>query len=85
MQTLPSLHDVPSAKTGFEHTPLAGLHTPTEWHWSNAVHVTVVPPVQTPAVQVSELVQAFPSLHVVPLASTGFEHAPVDGLQIPTA
>jgi hypothetical protein len=34
VQALPSLHAVPSALVGFEHTPVAGLHVPTLWHWS---------------------------------------------------
>ena len=38
---------------------------------------------QLPDWQVSVCVQAFPSLHVVPFASTGFEHVPFDGSQVP--
>ena len=40
-------------------------------------------PEQTPPVQVSVCVQAFPSLQVVPLAAAGFEHTPDDGLHVP--
>jgi hypothetical protein len=29
-----------SGNTGFEHTPVTGLHVPTAWHWSLAVHTT---------------------------------------------
>jgi hypothetical protein len=47
------------------------------------VHVTVLPPVHTPLWHVSVWVHAFPSLQVVPLVATGFEHAPVDGLHVP--
>jgi hypothetical protein len=31
-QALPSLHAVPLALLGFEHTPVAGLHVPAAWH-----------------------------------------------------
>ena len=67
---------------GFEQTPVDWLHVPAVWHWSCAVHVTAVP-AQRPAWQVSPVVQALPSLHVVPFATTGFEQAPVDGLHVP--
>jgi hypothetical protein len=46
------------------------------------VHVTAVP-VQTPAWQLSLVVQALPSLQLVPLAAFGFEHIPVAGLHVP--
>ena len=45
---LPSLHDVPFATVGFEYAPVAGLHVPAAWHWSDAVQVTGLLPVQTP-------------------------------------
>jgi hypothetical protein len=41
------------------------------------------PPTQDPPEQVSLVVHAFPSLHVVPSAFGVCEHAPVVGLQIP--
>src|SRR3989442_966554 len=44
---------VPSAALGFEQVPVAGSQVPTVWHWSAAVQVTGLPPVQTPAWQVS--------------------------------
>jgi hypothetical protein len=69
VQALPSLQVVPFAAAGFEQAPVDGLQVPAVWHWSCAVHVTGLPPVQTPAWQVSVCVQAFPSLHTVPLAS----------------
>ena len=40
---LPSLHAVPFAAIGFEHVPVATLHTPATWHESLAVHTTAVP------------------------------------------
>jgi hypothetical protein len=48
------------------------------------VHVTELPPVQTPAWQVSVCVHAFPSLHAIPLAALGFEQTPVVWLHVPT-
>jgi hypothetical protein len=38
---------------------------------------------QVPLWQASFWVHALPSLQEVPLASAGFEHVPVDGLQVP--
>jgi hypothetical protein len=46
------------------------------------VQVTAVP-VHVPLWQASVVVQAFPSLHVVPFTTVGFEQAPVVGLQVP--
>jgi hypothetical protein len=46
------------------------------------VQVTAVP-VQTPAWQVSPVVQALPSVHVVPFVITGLEQTPVDGSHVP--
>jgi hypothetical protein len=83
VQALPSLQAVPFAATGFEHAPLDGSHVPTAWHWSLAVHVTGLEPAQVPFWQESTRVQALPSLHVVPFAATGFEHAPLDGSHVP--
>src|SRR6185369_13045755 len=37
---------------------------------------------QVPAWQVSPCVQLLPSLHTVPLATTGFEHRPVAGAHV---
>ena len=44
-----SLQLVPSDAAGFEHAPVVGSHVPATWHWSSAVHVTGLLPVQTPA------------------------------------
>jgi hypothetical protein len=84
VQAFASLHVAPFAATGFEQVPLVGSHVPATWHWSDAVHVTVLPATQLPAWQVSFFVQALPSLHVVPFAAAGFEHAPLVGSQVPT-
>ena len=32
VQPFPSLHALPSARTGFEHTPVVESHTPAAWH-----------------------------------------------------
>lgn len=47
------------------------------------MHVIALAPVQTPARQVSVLVQALPSLQRAPFGFSGFEHEPVAGLQAP--
>src|SRR5439155_1666318 len=83
VQALPSLHTVPFAAFGFEQVPVAGLHVPARWHWSRAVHVTGLEPVQTPAWHVSVCVQALPSLHAVPFDALGFEQVPVPGSHVP--
>jgi len=82
VQLLPSLHADPLLFVGFEQRPVDGAQVPAMWHWSIAVHVTVVP-VQIPDWQASFIVQPLPSLHVVPLALAGFEQTPVDGLHVP--
>jgi hypothetical protein len=71
----PSSHGAPTA-TGFEHTPVALLHTPTVWHASMAVQVTGIPAVQTPIWQVSAPLQAFPSLQPIPLPIGVWVHVP---------
>jgi hypothetical protein len=83
VHALPSLHTVPLALFGLVQIPVAGLQVPTEWHWSRAVHVTGLAPVQLPDWHVSDWVHAFPSLQLVPLALFGFEQAPVAGLHVP--
>ena len=82
VHALPSSQGVPFASAGFEHTPVAGLHTPAWWHWSGVGQTTALPPVQTPAWQVSTWVQALPSLHAAPSTLGGLEQ-PVAGTQLP--
>ena len=53
VQTVPSLQAVPLGAFGFEHTPVAGLHTPARWHASLAVQVTGVELLHEPARQLS--------------------------------
>jgi len=85
VQALPSVHAVPFALGGFEHTPVPVSHTPASWHWSEAVQTTGFAPVQVPAWQVSVCVQALPSVHAVPFDLGGFEQTPVPGLHVPTS
>jgi hypothetical protein len=84
VQALPSLQALPSALGEFEQTPVDGLHVAT-WHWSEAVQVTGLAPVHTPAWQESVWVQALPSLQALPSALGGFEQRPVDGEQTPAS
>ena len=79
----PSLQVVPFDAVGFEQEPVLGLHVPTAWHWSLAVHVTGFDPVQVPLWQESLWVQALPSLQVVPFVAVGFEQEPLLGLHVP--
>src|SRR5262249_50637625 len=65
----PSLHGVPLVAVGLEQTPVVGSQVPGTWHWSEAVQTFGVPP-QVPLVQTSPVVQALPSLHVVPSGCT---------------
>jgi hypothetical protein len=80
---LPSLHAVPLLAVGLEQAPVEGSHVPARWHWSDAVHAMGFEPVHVPFWQESLCVHAFPSLHAVPSGEAGFEHAPVDGSQVP--
>ena len=83
VQELLSLQATPFGAAGFEQVPSVGLQAPAWWHWSEAAQTLGEPPVQAPAWQVSTVVQALPSLQVVPFAAVGFEHAPVLLLQVP--
>src|SRR5437867_2210475 len=47
VQVLPSSHGAPSSCGGSEQVPVAGLHVPAAWHWSEGLHTTGVP-AQTP-------------------------------------
>ena len=83
VQAFPSLHVVPFEAVGFEQVPLLGLHVPATWHWSLAVHVTGLEPVQVPFWQASLWVHALPSLQVVPFEAVGFEQVPLLGSHVP--
>jgi hypothetical protein len=76
-------HDVPEAAFGVEHAPVPVLHVPARWHASSAGQDFGLPPRHVPSLwQVSVCVQAFPSVHVAPVA-TGLEHFPVVMSQVP--
>jgi hypothetical protein len=83
VQALPSLQEVPSGAGRVEQPPVAGSQMPPIWHGSLLLQATGFEPTQEPLWQVSVWVQALPSLHAVPDGATGFEQAPVDGLQEP--
>jgi hypothetical protein len=83
VHALPSLQVVPLVAVGFEHAPVLGLQVPATWHWSLAVHVTGLAPVQVPLWHVSVSVHALPSLQVVPFDAVGLEQVPLLGLQVP--
>ena len=82
---LPSLQTAPLGFAGLVHVPVALLHCPATWHWSCAVHTTGWKPTQTPTSHMSLVVHRLPSVHGEPSALSGFEHTPVDGLQVPGA
>jgi hypothetical protein len=48
VQALPSLQVSSFGFAGFEQAPLDGLQVPASWHWSDAVHVFALAPVQMP-------------------------------------
>src|SRR3989442_1218854 len=64
-------------------TLVRSSHVPAVWHWSLAVQVTGLAPVQTPERQVSVWVHALPSFQAVPPEASRFEHTPVEGLHVP--
>ena len=70
------LQFVPFCKFGYEHAPVLGLHVPgVVWHSGGVLQLTDDAPVHTPDWQVSTVVQALASLHVVP--SSTVAQAPV--------
>jgi hypothetical protein len=79
VQKLPSSHAaVLFAKT----QPVAGLHVSVV-QTLLSLQTTVVPGWQTPPAQLSPVVQALLSVHVVPSVAAGFEQMPVPVLQVP--
>src|SRR5262245_41837266 len=83
VHALPSSQLAPSAFTGVEQVPVPGSQLPASWHWSTAAHTTGSAPVQAPAWQESERVQALPSSQVEPSAFAGSEQRPLAGSQLP--
>src|SRR5438445_747063 len=85
VQAFPSSQALPFVLAGFEHWAVDVLQLPTLWHWSCAVQTTGFDRTHAPDWQVSVCVHAFPSLHEVPFVLAGFEHWPVELLQVPTS
>jgi hypothetical protein len=87
VQALPSSQAEPSGLIApVEQVPVAGLQTPSAWHWSPEAQATGFAPVQLPAWQVSERVQALPSLQAEPSGlAAPLEQVPVAGLQTPAS
>src|SRR5206468_4319454 len=82
VQALPSLHAVQIGRAACRDRAVVALQVPATWHWSSALQVTGLEPVQVPFWQLSVWVQALPSLHAVPLLAFGFEHTPVVVLRV---
>lgn len=80
-----SLQAVPSAAgVCNEQVPVAATQVPATWQASEAVQTTGLAPTQTPAWQVSTVVQPLLSLQGAPLAAGVWaEHRPVAGEQVP--
>jgi hypothetical protein len=86
VHALLSLHAVPSRTFLVTHCPVLGLQSsaPVVHCDGNGLAMQMTGcPTQLPPWQVSPMVQALPSLHVVPSAAAGFEHAPVAGSHVP--
>src|SRR6185369_11023307 len=85
VQTLLSVHAVPSGLAGFEHTPEPVSQVPTSWQSSSAVQTTGFTPEQEPLWQVSVCVQALLSVHALPSGLGGLEQVPDNGLHTPAS
>src|SRR2546428_657435 len=83
VHALPSLQAVPSGASGFEHTPVDGLQVPATWHWSLAVQVTGLLPVQTPDRQGSGWGRALRWVKVETSGGAGLLQKQVEGWQVP--
>jgi hypothetical protein len=59
---------------GFEHRPVLTSQIPATWQRSEATQVTAAPPVHTPAVHTSFVVQKLWSLQVEPSGFAWLEH-----------
>jgi hypothetical protein len=81
---VPPVQGLPSSWVGFEQAPIVESHSPTSWHSSSAVQVTVdTGSPQAPLWHVSPLVQAFASSHAAPSGLSGLKHVPVPTSQVP--
>src|SRR5262249_30887384 len=84
VQASPSLQRVQFVLSGWLHVLVLGSQVPAEWQSSGAVQTTGLGPTQTPLWQVSDCVQEFPSLQVVPSVLGSGSHALVLSLHTPT-
>src|SRR5690606_30771993 len=78
-----SSHDRPSTGTASQR-PVSLLHTPSVQGPSSSAQSTVTPTHFPSALHWSPLVQAFPSLQLVPADAGSASHAPVAGSHLPT-
>src|SRR5207245_9870870 len=83
VQGSPSLHPVPSALLGFEHSPVPGLQVAASWHWSGAGQATGSPALQVPPGQVSPRAEASLPSPPPPPAFTVVQRARPPGLWRP--
>jgi hypothetical protein len=75
----PSEHEAPSLFWVTQ--PAVALHVATRHELLGCAHMTAAPPPHVPAMQVSPVVHAFASLHMVPSAETG--HVPPGEMHVP--
>ena len=81
---VPWLQAVPSGLAAAAgQVPVLGLQVAIVWHSSGVGQGSGFPPVQTPDMHMSVCVQPLVSSQAVPSVLAGFEHVPVDGLQVP--
>jgi hypothetical protein len=78
VHALPSEHTVPFVIATFAQTPVVVLQASVV-HVLPSLQSFAVPAVQVPDLHVSLIVQAFPSVQVVPSADAGLEQLPVAG------
>lgn len=79
-----SPHGMLPLRTGLEHWPVVGSHTPSPWQLSVGAQVTVLPGLpHTPAWHVSPTVHRLWSSQGVPSARAGVVHNPVASKQAP--
>ena len=69
--------------SGLLHLPVPESQVPTLWQASWAVQTTGLAPLQTPAWQLSVMVQASISLQLLPFFKMGLEQVPVTVLHVP--
>jgi hypothetical protein len=76
VQAFPSSHGVLSGFAGREHAPGVGSQVPASWQASPAVQTTGLAPTQDPPWQLSDRVQASPSLQGMPSSRARWVQTP---------